>query len=170
MESINAWLDVEELNKLAKALMQPVSSSSDAFDELNSAARDRASKLLEAAKANAQSAGMIDFPGQGVEKLGRWLSANGGNVTGLCVIGPEERVLFESLPHSVWRSLVQQLAKSAITDEQNTRLKVGQDYCLQLLRFTVGDEYLQVGLLINELLNDQKLSEFREIVSSLHEL
>lgn len=166
MESINAWLDVEELNKLANALMQPVAQEKQNPVE-NNPAKERASRMLAAAKVNAESSGVIELSADKLVGLGGWLKRNGERATGLCVVDAQTEVLFESLPNPAWKLWLQQIVATQANALENMRLKVGQYGFMQLLSFAEGDKVLQVALLTKQLLDDQELNEFREIVMAL---
>ncbi len=166
MESINAWLDVEELSELANALMQPVAPENQASVE-NNPARERASRMLVAAKMNAESSGVIELSVDKLLDLGEWLKRNGERATGLCVVDSMSEVLFESLPNTAWRQLLQQITCSQGNLEGNMRLKVGQYGFMQLLSFADSDRVLRVALLTKQLLDEAELNDFRAIVMKL---
>lgn len=166
MESINAWLDVEELNKLANALMQPVNPIKNTPVESNPA-KERASRLLAEAKVNAESSGVIEVSVDTLSDLGAWLKRNGERATGVCVVDSDAEVLFESLPNPTWKSWLQQIVGTQSKTEDKMRFKVGQYGFMQLLTFSESDCVLQVALLTKQLLEDEELSDFRDIVMAL---
>ncbi|WP_018970741.1 hypothetical protein [Rubritalea marina] len=168
MESINAWLDVDELNKLANALMQPVNSTDQtAATPADNPARERASKLLADAKASASKVGLIELSADKMHDLAAWLQQNGDRATGLCVIDSASEVVYESIPDTSWKAWISQIALSHVDSEQSVRYKTAQNGYMQVLRFAEEASYVQVGLLTNDLFSPSEIEEFRSLIEAL---
>ena len=175
MDSINPWLDVEELDRLAKALMAPVEAQKSKTTETSineGLIRGSASKVLAKASAMAKRAGLIAPVVRQVAlpELGDWLSTH-ARCQGLCVVDREGDVLQTAMPNDEWTKLT---ASAAITWHQleegkspSLRLKVASESFLQLISVMTARGHLLVGLLTQNLLKDSQLIEFSTLVERI---
>ncbi|MFC4993087.1 hypothetical protein [Rubritalea tangerina] len=177
MDSINPWLDVEELNRLAKALMEPVSESSKREDkvEASSVARSTAGKVLAQASALAKKAGILAQTKEEVRhallpELGEWLY-NNAKCRGLCVVDRDGDVLHAAMPNPEWTQLAISAATernlSAAAQVPNIRIRVTANSYMQFIRVQTARGPLLVGLFTRNLLKDSQFDEFSRLVEKI---
>ena len=172
MDSINPWLDVEELNRLANALMAPVDVQQYEKFEVSKKEgliRSSASKALAKASEIAKRAGVISpvVRQAALPDLGEWLNTH-ARCQGLCVVDRDGDVLQAAMPNDEWTNLT---VSAAITGHQleagkspSLRLKVAAGSYLQFISVTTARGSLLVGILTQNLLKDSQLVEFSSLV------
>lgn len=171
MDSIKPWLDTEEMNRLANALMQPVGQSKQ------DVAQSKASKVLAKASQLAQKAGLVSAPAVSevprqaeLPELATWLSTH-AKCEGLCVIDRDGDILHSAMPNAEWT----QLAVSAATTGHrleagkslSVRFKVSAANYLQFIGVNTARGPLLVGLLTRNLLRDEQLQEFAALIDRI---
>lgn len=172
MDTINPWLDVDELNRLANALIQPVQKKSDP-------ARNFASKSLAKASQQAQRAGIVAAPATtaptdirqaDLPELGAWLTDN-ARCEGLCVVDRDGDVYHAAMPNKEWTNLTISAATSGqrLKDIQSpsVRIKVAASLYLQFIAIETERGPLLIGLLTRNLLRESQLTEFSNLVGKI---
>ena len=172
MDSINPWLDVEELNRLAKALMEP-SAKEEVKAPVVDKARNAASSALAKASSLAKEAGVLKStePRQAtVPELQNWLTEN-ARCEGVCVVDRDGDVLYASMPNQEWTNLTVSMATLGKRLQEgkspSLRMKVAGGSFLQFIAVTTGRGPLLVGLLTEKLLQDQQFSEFTQLIEKI---
>ncbi|MGJ8673129.1 hypothetical protein [Rubritalea sp.] len=167
MDSIKPWLDTEELNRLAHALMKPVATAE------KNVVRSKASLALAKASVLAQKAGVVESAGPRqaeLPELAKWLNEN-ARCEGLCVIDRDGDILHSAMPNEEWT----QLSVSAATTGQrlesgrsmSVRMKVSAANYLQFIGVETARGPILVGLLTRNILRDEQLQEFADLVEGI---
>ncbi|MFC5051022.1 hypothetical protein ACFPK9_10385 [Rubritalea spongiae] len=167
MDSIKPWLDTEELNRLANALMKPVAQAE------KNPIRSKASQALAKASAIAKKAGLVEstkLRQAELPELAAWLNDN-AKCEGLCVIDRDGDILHSAMPNEEWTHL----AVIAATDgrrleagrSMSLRMKVSAKNYLQFIGVNTVRGSLLVGLLTRNLLKDEQLKEFAALVEQI---
>jgi hypothetical protein len=169
MDSIKPWLDTEELNRMANALMQPAVAP-------KSAARSKASKVLAKASELAQKAGLVEKASSEqvrqaeVPELATWLNENAQS-EGLCVVDRDGDVLHSAMPNAEWTQLTVSAATTGHRLEPgkslSVRFKVSVANYLQFIGVNTARGPLLVGLLTRNLLRDEQLLVFANLVERI---
>ncbi len=167
MDSIKPWLDTEELNRLANALMQPIGQPEQ------NVAQSKASQVLAKASALAKKAGLVAStePRQAeLPELAAWLNDNAKS-EGLCVIDRDGDVLHSAMPNDEWTKLAVSAATTGHRLEPgkslSVRFKVSAANYLQFIGVTTARGPLLVGLLTRNLLRDEQLLEFANLIERI---
>lgn len=175
MDSITPWLDVDELNRLAKALMAPASAHPPKLTEASKSEgliRSSASKVLAKASEMAKRAGVIApvVRQAALPELADWLQTH-ARCQGLCVVDRDGDVLHASMPNDEWTKLTVLAATTRHPLEDgkspSLRLKVAAGSFLQFIRVVTGRGPLLVGLLTENLLKDSQFTEFSSLVERI---
>lgn len=171
MDSINPWLDVKELDRLANALIQPVAGQKSTGGA--DVARSSASKALAKASKLAKSSGVIAKASTrqaALPELGEWLYSN-ARCEGLCVVDRDGDVLHKAMPNPEWTKLTVLAATTGQgidpSNSPNIRLKVRANGYLQFIAVETARGALLVGLLTRNLLKDSQLIEFSDLVEKI---
>lgn len=173
MDSINPWLDVDELNRLTKALMEPAKEEAPQKEFSDDVVRSVASTALAKASDIAKRAGVIATPRvrQAIlPELGEWLYTN-AKCFGLCVVDRDGDVLHAAMPNTEWTQLTVSIATKGQVEESDNamsvRIKVSSNRYLQFIRVVTARGPLLVGLLTKNLLKDSQLAKFTSLVERI---
>ncbi len=168
-------MDVDELNRLAKALMAPADAQlSKKIEEPKSEGliRSSASKVLAKASAMAKRAGVIApaVRQAALPELGDWLNTH-ARCLGLCVVDRDGDILQAAMPNDEWTKLTVSAATTGHRLEEgkspSLRLKVAAGSFLQFISVVTARGPLLVGLLTENLLKDSQLIEFSSLVERI---
>lgn len=172
MDSINPWLDVEELNRLARALINPVKGKLPTIKP-NNVARNSASSALAKASELAKKSGVISEPAvrtATLPELGEWLYSH-ARCEGLCVVDSDGDVLHKAMPNPEWTKLTVLAATTgngiSPSNQPSLRLKVKANGFLQFIAVETARGPLLVGLLTRNLLRNSQLVEFSILVEEI---
>mgnify|MGYP000106103230 CR=1 FL=1 len=173
MDTINPWLDVDELNRLANALIQPVQKKKA------DPARNFASKSLAKASEQAKRAGIVtpaataapsEVRQADLPELGTWLTDN-ARCEGLCVVDRDGDVYHSAMPNKEWTNLTVSAATKGQRLEEgkspSVRMKVAAGLFLQFITIGTDRGPLLVGLLTRNLLRESQLTEFSDLVGKI---
>jgi hypothetical protein len=175
MDSINPWLDVDELNRLAKALMAPADAQQSTKLEASKtegSIPSSVSNVLAKASEMAKRAGVINpvVRKAALPELGDWLNAH-ARCQGLCVVDRDGDVLQAAMPNNEWTKLTVSAATKGHRLEKgkspSLRLKVAAGSFLQFISVMTARGPLLVGLLTQNLLKDTQLIEFSSLVERI---
>jgi len=175
MDSINPWLDVDELNRLAKALMAPADAQQPTNPEASKTEGlipSSVSKVLAKASEMAKRAGVITpvVRKAALPELGDWLNVH-ARCQGLCVVDRDGDVLQAAMPNDEWTKLTVLAATTGHPLEKgkspSLRLKVAAGSFLQFIGVMTARGPLLVGLLTQNLLKDSQLIEFSSLVERI---
>lgn len=173
MDTIKPWLDVDELNRLANALIQP--AQNPPVQKKENPARNFASKSLANASAQAKRAGIVaNNPAEvrqaDLPELGAWLTDH-AQCEGLCVVDRDGDVLHASMPNPEWTNLTVSAATSGHRlqegKSQSVRMKVSAGRFLQFITVVTARGPLLIGLLTRNLLRTSQLAEFSDLVEKI---
>ena len=175
MDSINSWLDVEELDRLAKALIAPASAQQNKKNEGSESERlirGSASQALAKASEMAKRAGLISSTARqaALPELGNWLR-NNARCQGLCVVDRDGDVLHSAMPNDEWTKLTVMANAPphpvAEGKSPSVRLKVASESFLQFISVLTARGPLLVGLLTKNILKDSQLVDFSALVERI---
>lgn len=177
MDSIKEWLDVEEVTRLADALLRaqaPLPATAQAAAPLGGQAkvRKQAGMALAEASERAKRAGIVSEnpvprPRQ-LPALDTWLSGH-SQALGMCVIDRDGDVLHDTMPSISWTNLSVLTAQSGLDELTPAvlRQKVTATDYLQLIAIKTARGSLLVGLLTPVALSAESLVAFQSEVMQL---
>lgn len=167
MDSINPWIDEDELTRLADSLLSPVKKSTD------NTARNFASKSLAKASEQAKRAGILSADETAktpLEELGLWLS-NNASCEGICVVDRDGDVLHSTVKNAAWTALTVQTVRTQDSLEAgnspSVRIKTNADTFLQFITVDTQRGTLMIGLLTRNFLQAAQLNEFAALVTEV---
>ncbi|MEO1858250.1 MAG: hypothetical protein ABGY95_12915 [Rubritalea sp.] len=175
MDSLNPWLDVDELDRLAKALMAPAEAQQYKKAEAPKSEgliRSSASKVLAKASEIAKRAGVIApvVRQAALPELVEWLNTH-ARCLGLCVVDRDGDVLQAAMPNDEWTQLTVSAATTGHRLDEgkshSLRLKVAAGSFLQFISVVTARGPLLVGLLTQNLLKDSQLIDFSNLVERI---
>lgn len=171
MDSINPWLDVEELNRLAQQLIDSPLPSRQNGEKTTP--QLRAGRALADASQRAKSAGIMSpspssvVRSQALPAIASWIQQHSES-KGFCVLDRDGDIVHDELASDAWKNWLVMVAREGMHLEgdrpASIRIRVnGEDY-LQSVAVETVRGMLLVGRIGAEVLAGEKLVKFAAAV------